>query len=214
VDDRDLAEFMAAAQACMSRGAWEEARALARKRLAFNPGERDAALVLIRSFIGEGDAEQALATLREFDLSDGQVAGLYRGMAELFYDRGDWEKACYYYEKCLAQLSPPQVARAWKRAVAEISLQAEGEPEEVRQVPQDFQTMTLVDLYVRQGHLKEALKVLESMREKDPANEAVIERIRGVQALMGEEVLEEKREHLLAELDRWLQNIYKPKAAL
>lgn len=208
--ERQCAEFMAAARDCMSRGDWEETRDLARRHLSEHPGDKDAIYVLVRALIGLGDGEGAIEALRDLKLTDNEAGELYRDLGDLLYERRDWERACYYYEKFVRLLPAAHLAEALKRLSADLSLSEEREPEVIREVPQDFQTMTLVDLYVKQGHLMEALEVLESMRMKDPTNEKIVDRIRGVQALMGEEAeLGDKKKKVLAELDRWLQNIYK-----
>lgn len=214
MEDRESAEFVAAVQASMSRGAWSEAYELAKNRLSLYPDDLEAAYLFVQALIGQGEVDRAIEALSKINPTDTRVAALYLDLGNLFSERGDWEKACYYFEKYLALFPASRVAPALKKIASELALPEEKEGGVVNEIPPDFQTMTLVDLYVKQGHLTDALHVLESMREKDPTNDKIIERIRGVQALMGEDAAsKEGNKRIIAELDRWLQNIYKAGAS-
>ncbi|MCX7982872.1 MAG: hypothetical protein N2572_08190 [Syntrophales bacterium] len=210
VEEKVSVGLVAAAQACISRGEWEKALELAQKRLSQNPKDIEASYIFIRASIKKGDDEKAISALREITSVDEHGMELYRELGDMLCERAEWEKAYYYYMKYIDFFPAPQVVRALKKVVAEFAIEEDRPPAVDKEVPPDFQTLTLVDLYVKQGHLKEALEVLESMKRRDPANEKIIERIKGVQALMGEETeSQERRKKVLAELDRWLQNIYR-----
>ena len=66
--------------------------------------------------------------------------------------------------------------------------------------------MTLAELYIRQGHLQMAKKVLEAILRKDPREERAAIRLREIEALSGEGSAA-KAAPVIAELSRWLDNI-------
>jgi len=166
---------------------------------------------LARILLHQGDivgAEEAIGGLL---VADEELVNLFRECGDRFLSRHEWRAARSYYERSLALLPDAVVAEPLGRLAAELHPGlTSGEDQEgegvAKKVPADFHTMTLVDLYVKQGHLKEALEVLEAMRQKDPANEKVKERIRGVQALMGSPS-PVTAEETLAELEHWLHQL-------
>jgi predicted Zn-dependent protease len=76
-------------------------------------------------------------------------------------------------------------------------------------------TKTLAEIYLRQGHLQEAYKILKSLSEKDPFNQEAQERLREVSERLGisNPSKSETPSSLLSEkerirmLKRWLANI-------
>ncbi len=204
-------EFVLAVQTCLLRNDWDEALDLTRRRLSTHPGDRQALIFLARILVHQGDLPGAEEAIGGLVLADEEMLNLFRECGDLFLSRHEWRAARSYYERSLSLLPDAVVAEPLGRLAAELGPGPVGAGNlngemGVKKVPADFHTMTLVDLYVKQGHLKEALEVLEAMRQKDPANEKVAERIRGVHALMGGEKPTETA-GAVSELERWLQRL-------
>lgn len=80
----------------------------------------------------------------------------------------------------------------------------------VDDVSEDFKTMTMANLYIRQGHLDMARKVLKEMMQSDPGNIRAGERLREVESLLEGKIPASKEAHskaILEELERWLRNL-------
>jgi Tfp pilus assembly protein PilF len=75
------------------------------------------------------------------------------------------------------------------------------------EVPSDFQTVTLAELYIRQGHLRPAAEVLEAIIRKDPGQEKAAAMLREVWEKIYREESGKKDTEVATELSRWLDNI-------
>ena len=83
----------------------------------------------------------------------------------------------------------------------------EGETEEAAGIPSDFQTVTLAELYIRQGHFRPAEEVLDKIIGEDPQNEKAAALLTEVREQLRREVSAQPDAAAIAELSRWLDNI-------
>jgi hypothetical protein len=83
----------------------------------------------------------------------------------------------------------------------------EGETEGDAGIPPDFQTVTLAELYIRQGHLRPAEEVLEKIVGQEPQNEKAAGLLREVRGRILGKASEERHAGVITELSRWLDNI-------
>jgi hypothetical protein len=74
-------------------------------------------------------------------------------------------------------------------------------------VPSDFQTVTLAELYIRQGHFRQAEKVLERVVVQEPRQEKAAELLREVRDRILGEASVRRNAGIVTELSRWLVNI-------
>ena len=84
-----------------------------------------------------------------------------------------------------------------------IATDAEGDAE----IPTDFQTVTLAELYIRQGHLLPAEGVLEKIIGHDPQNEKAVGLLQEVRERLLKGPSAQPYAGVIAELSRWLDNI-------
>jgi len=76
-------------------------------------------------------------------------------------------------------------------------------------------TRTLAEIYLQQGHLQEAYKILKALAEKDPFNPEIQERLKEVRERLGDWIPPESEressplpdEEKIRILKRWLANI-------
>ena len=90
---------------------------------------------------------------------------------------------------------------------AETAEDAGETAEDAGEVPADFQTLTLAELYLRQGHLAMAEEVLEAVLKRDPRQEKAAERLDEVRAMLHPELRVSRFTPVIGELNRWLDNI-------
>ena len=67
---------------------------------------------------------------------------------------------------------------AMQEADAEPETADAGTEEGPSDIPDDFQTVTLAELYIRQGHPTQAVEVLEAILRRDPQHEKAAEKLR------------------------------------
>jgi len=193
--------FLKEAEALLEKGDWAAALALATLRLEVLPGDPDARMVSCRSHLLAGRPEEARELLSGMEELLTGIARLYRGAGELFADKGMPEEARTCYHKFIS-LNPddPAVIELTARLRQLPGTQGTTAEEDAAQVPEDFQTVTLAELYIRQGHLQMAKEVLEAVLGRDPQHKEAAARLREVMERL-------KAEPAIAELSRWLGNI-------
>jgi tetratricopeptide (TPR) repeat protein len=203
--------FLDEAEAFLKKGDDLAALALAESRLAALPGDPDSCLVICRVRILQGRLDEARQILQGMEDFLAGLSRMYREMGDLFLKRGMPEEAKDAYRKSLS-LNPdaPGAAEIAER-IGEISdgSKTKDHTEELIPVPEDFQTVTLAELYIRQGHLEMAGEVLDAILKKDPQQERAAEMLRQVRERIGGKEAADKTEPVIAELSRWLDNIHR-----
>jgi hypothetical protein len=81
------------------------------------------------------------------------------------------------------------------------------EDEENQKVVVGFETATLAELYMRQGHTRMAEEILEKIVGRDPQNARARELLANIRGDGGGETPIEINEKVVSELSRWLDNI-------
>ncbi|MDQ5984504.1 MAG: hypothetical protein CSYNP_00199 [Syntrophus sp. SKADARSKE-3] len=229
VDDRD--KFLDDADDFLARGLYQDALDLAGERLKQCPNDYEARLVICRSQLGMDNLDEAFAVINSLGKTHLRLAGLYKAMGDAFLNRGMKHEAILSFQK--AVLLMPDIVEV--REIAGIATdtlaihqekQPEGVPEEGEDegeddddpaVSPDLYTLTMADLYVRQGHLDMAIEVLESIGRREPDNSAVFDRLEAVRAMISGSPeppvkKEEQKPGVLGELSRWLDNLDKLRA--
>jgi tetratricopeptide (TPR) repeat protein len=205
--------FLEEAETFLDRGDDRAALALAESRLEGLPGDPDARIVICRVRILQGRLDEAGEMLPVMEDLLAGLSRIYRDMGDLFLKKGMPDPAKTYYRK-FASLNPDT------QAALEVAERLEGIPErggteegvgaeeeEIIPVPEDFQTVTLAELYMRQGHFRIAREVLEAILRRDPRQEKAAERLREVRERIGGEGAVANASPVIAELYRWLDNI-------
>ncbi|MHB9096783.1 MAG: tetratricopeptide repeat protein [Syntrophales bacterium] len=212
--DKDLQgrdAFLEEVETFLNQGDDATALTLAELRLKRIPGDMDARIAICRVWIRQGRLEEAAAMLQEMEGTLASLSQVYAAMGALCLNEGLQESSDSYYRKFVA-LNPdsPLAQKITERLAAVEAPQetsARREEEDAAQVPSDFQTVTLAELYIRQGHLRPAAEVLEAIIRKDPAQEKAAEMLREVWEMIFKEESGKRSPEVVAELSRWLDNI-------
>jgi len=205
--------FLEEAETFLEKGDFQAALDLAGLRLEELPGDPDARIVICRVQVLQGRLDKAGEMLHETEDLLASLSQIYRSMGDIFLEKGMTESAQTYYRKFISLNPDTPAALEIAERIEGISEPRErddgtgAEDEETIQVPEDFQTVTLAELYIRQGHLQMAKKVLEAILRKDPQQERAAERLREVRETLGGENSAGKAAPVIAELSRWLDNI-------
>ncbi len=203
--------FREEAEAFLAAGDDETALALAEARLLRMPGDLEARSVICRVRIRQGRLDEAEETLRAVEASLAGLSRVYASLGDAYLERGLQESAQACYRKFLslnpgAPLSPETAERL--KGIAEVpETYPEGEAGDATEVPSDFQTMTLAELYIRQGHLRPAAEVLEAIIRKEPGHEKAAALLGEVGEMILREEARQRYPVVIDELSRWLDNI-------
>ncbi|NPV05156.1 MAG: hypothetical protein HPY67_10540 [Syntrophaceae bacterium] len=186
----DRREFIARAEAFLEQ---DPARAveMALERLRVYPDDVEARTVLGIGWFRKGETAPALDVLRELARDVTRWSPAFRILAELCRGQGlddEADRASRIYmainpESAEAIQDLEDRLRRESRAYPE----AAEKPDEEAGLPRaaDFKTLTLADLYARQGYRELAEALLREILAADPQNRAALERLDRLQSLSG-----------------------------
>lgn len=184
--------FVNQMEALISRKMFPEALSMAEERLAKFPSDVDARVYINSILIETGRIEESRNLLNELEKDIIKLSFGYLRAADNYYNKGIIQDAILCYQKFIA-LNPhsensPEVTE--KIAL----LQQEGIPacEDIEEDKDDaakpeFYTMTLADLYIKQGHLKMAADILEEIIKREPSNIQAREKFDTIKVFLAQE---------------------------
>jgi tetratricopeptide (TPR) repeat protein len=210
-------KFLSEAEVFLQESKLLEAFSLAEARLKNFPLDVDARIVVVKALIGMGRVEETRNILHEVEEIISGLSLIYIRMGDIYGKKGFYRDAAVCYEKFIS-LNPNSDKS--KEVVEKISLLEQEEPliaeidetadhETIRKP--DFYTVTLADLYIKQGHFKMAAEILEKILQYDPDNDLVRTKLDTVKTAIalkssakGDVV---QSDYLTETLTRWLENI-------
>ena len=203
--------FLSQVEAYLGRNEVLAVLNLAQARLKRTPGDLDARIMICRVWLLQGRLDEARDMLNEMEEILASFSHVYACMGDICMKRGMREAAEDYYGK-FKVLNPgaPLVRDMSERlkGIEELhETDEEGETEEAAGIPSDFQTVTLAELYIRQGHFRPAEEVLDKIIGEDPQNEKAAALLTEVREQLRREVSAQPDAAAIAELSRWLDNI-------
>jgi tetratricopeptide (TPR) repeat protein len=184
---------------------------LAQERLRRIPGDLDARIVICRVWLLQGRLDEARDMLEEMEEILASLSRIYSCMGDICMKKGMRESADDFYRKFELFNPGVQPARDISERLKEMGeLRQTDEAVEAgedAEVPADFQTVTIAELYIRQGHLRPAEELLEKIVGQEPQNERAAGLLREVRDRILREASVQRYAALIAELSRWLDNI-------
>ncbi|OGP85423.1 MAG: hypothetical protein A2V87_08200 [Deltaproteobacteria bacterium RBG_16_58_17] len=209
-DRKEKDAFLAQAEAHLKRNDWPAVLDLAQRRLERLPGDLDARMAICRVWIQQGRMDEALEMLGEMEETLACFSRIYAFLGDACLKKGMREEAVRYYRKFIVLNPDVPLAGDVSEKLKSIEEQREtaaAEGEEEAQIPSAFQTATLAELYIRQGHLPMAAEVLEAILRKEPQQERAAGMLREVREMIRREASAQRAAPVIAELSRWLENI-------
>jgi tetratricopeptide (TPR) repeat protein len=218
MDEDDLQKrklFLLQTEAYIDQKEYEAVLDLAQSRLKRIPGDLDARIVICRVWLLQGRLDEAREMLREMEDILISLSRIYACMGDIYMKKGMKNSAEIFYRKFMALnpgALPARDVSGRLKGIEDLHEtgmegEAEGETEGDVQIPADFQTATLAELYIRQGHLRPAEEVLEKIIGRDPQNEKASGMLQEVREQLHREASAQQYEGSIAELSRWLDNI-------
>lgn len=211
-------EFLSKAETYLDQDLSDMAIALAEERLDRFPGDVDARIILGSSLINTGKMDEALEVLRSVEDDIIKWSSVFKSLGDIYQEKGLTEKAIQDYQSFIS-LNPDSPITKDVHAkldyltgsTAQNDLMPEELDDSIEQVSPDFYTITLAELYKKQGHLEMASKVLGEILKTDSGNFKAAEMLKDVKTTLEWEkskvLLEEKQALVINELNRWLGNL-------
>ncbi len=208
---RDL--FLDQARVRLEQNQARLAMEMAEARLRRLPDDIDARTILCHALIRMGRPDEAREMLRRVEGTLLDFVSLYAVLGDCRLKEGFPKDAAAYYRKFLA-LNPPDAAAVRQVSGKLDALTGEGDagrqederPLQVGDIAPDFYTVTLADLYLRQGHPEMAVDVLARILEQNPEDAKARSRLREIQAVPEPRPVRRPGRHArtIGTLSRWL----------
>jgi tetratricopeptide (TPR) repeat protein len=219
MDEMDLQErksFLTQAEAYIDRNELPAVLSLAEARLKRTPGDLDARMTICRVWLLQGRIDEARDMLHEMEDILASLSQIYVCMGDICMKKGMREVAEDYYGKFKVLNPDAPLARDMSERLKGIEelheTDEEGETEGDAGIPTGFQTVTLAELYIRQGHLRPAEEVLEKIIGQDPQNEKAAGLLQEVRERLLKGASAQPYAGVIVELSRWLDNISRLRA--
>lgn len=211
-DVKEKAEFLSMGQACLDQSLYKEALDLAESWLKQYPIDADANIIYCHALVKMGRLERLEEVLGGVEEAILQLSRVYSLMGDLCLEGGLTREAIRCYGKFISINPESHDAEKVSLKLRKLTLTSdessdEKEPEHldhISDVAPDFHTVTLAELYIRQGHLRMAADVLNEILKIDSNDLTAARRFTEVKGMMKDE---ERKEEVVRELTRWLKNI-------
>ena len=212
--EKNHRNFLNEAETLLEQNKFPDALTLAQERLRLMPADADAYVIAASALIGMGRSDEARDVLKDVGMIISEFSFFYDRVGDVYRKSGFHQDAAFCYEKFLSLHPGAEDARMViekmtlldqeDHPVNEIDVIDENIPES------ELFTVTLADLYIRQGHFPEARKILEEIINKEPQNVQAAKKLDMLRkALDPASTVGEKfdSDKLIKVLSSWLQNI-------
>jgi tetratricopeptide (TPR) repeat protein len=171
--------FAPLADAYRKEGDLKEAFAVCKKGLERHPAYTSARVVLGRIFQEQGKSEEAVSEFKKVLEVDSENLMAHSLLGSIYLAQGDYQTAIEEYQQILS-LNPDDenaqssLKQAIEKAAGDAKPQETSkptvEPEAPAKESQSTGSLTLGELYLKQGHFDKAIEVFQELLAKDPQN--------------------------------------------
>jgi len=164
-----------------------EALSLAQEQRRINPLDVEVHILVGKILLHLGEFDKVRDILKQVDQTISELSFVYARMADIFSEKGLKSDAAICYRKFtnLNPISQQAAEIAEKLTFFEKQESEESDTDEsnMENIPKpEFITMTLAELYIKQGHLQMATEVLAEIIKNEPDNINAIARLDSVRA--------------------------------
>jgi tetratricopeptide (TPR) repeat protein len=203
---------------CLACGASEEAKKLSEQWLTQFPGDVEVQLRLGRALIAMDRHEQALTVLKEVEKTVLHLGSVYIDMGDIHsHMREDYEALSCYIRYLDLFPESQRVQEVTAKTNSLLGNREQAPPDEdryqnIQAVSSEFHTLTLAELYIKQGHVDMARDILKSILAKDKDNVIAAKKLNNLDAIFNynkSEICETDHQNskIISELTVWLNNI-------
>jgi len=192
-----------------------EALDLAEAWLKLHPMDADANIVSCHALTKMGKLEQVEELLGRVDDQILRLSKIFMVMGDICLEGGLTTEAIRFHRKFIAMNPESKDAQKISRKIPALTsdphepsyeMEEENEEhyEEVSRIAPDFYTVTLADLYIKQGYLQMAADVLSEILNIDSDNHVAARKLDDVNTMLRNK---KHNEEVVQELTHWLKNI-------
>jgi tetratricopeptide (TPR) repeat protein len=208
--------FLSEAKKMLEQNLFKEALALAQEQRRANPLDVEAHVMAGNILVLMGELDKARDMLAEVEQKISRLSFIFTQMADIYREKGLKNDAAQCYRKFMI-LNPisEQAAEVAKKIALLYQQDADSlghDDDCVENIPRpEFFTLTLADLYIKQGHLLMAREVLKEMIKREPGNINAAAKLDLVKAAMSQgRPVSDKQDcsnDVVQTLSGWLDNI-------
>ncbi len=214
-DEREKAAFLSMARAYLDQSLYKEALDLSESWLKQYPMDADTNIIYCHALVKMGKLDRLEEVLGSVEDAILQLSLVYSLIGDLCLEGGLTREAIRCYEKFITinpgssdAVKVSSKLRTLTSTPDDPLDETEGEHrDQISDVAPDFHTLTLAELYIRQGHLQMAADVLNEILKNEPNDAAAARRFNEVKSLMKGKEGKECKEKVVQELSQWLKNI-------
>jgi tetratricopeptide (TPR) repeat protein len=212
-DLKERLDFLSKATEYLERQLYDNAITLAQQRLNHHPGDMDAWFVIASCWVNMEKITEASEILQQLEQIINGWSQLYQSLGDSFHRKGLIQEATRLYRKALMMNSDSRSREELSAKIALLEkdfhpdeIAADNQVSDIEQISSDFHTITLAELYIKQGHLTMARDVLKKIIIRDPQNINVLKKLEYVETLMDKGTVN-KQQEIIVELEKWLSNL-------
>ena len=180
-ENPDSLAFAPLADAYRKQGNLAEALQVCRKGLEKHPNNTSGRVVLGRVYREQGKADAAVSEFKKVLELDPENLMAHSFLGSVYLEKGDHQAAIEEYQKILT-LNPDdeETQTALKQAIENAAGEAKGAkpakkeppPAAVKKAPpkESTATLTIAELYLKQGHFDKAIEIYQELLANDPQN--------------------------------------------
>ena len=212
-DNRSEKElFIAQAESWLDQGLQKEAQDYALNWLERFPDDAEARVILCQAWTRMGKLDKVKKLLQEVDEAIFGMSVIYAKMGDICQRSGLNQEAITFYRKFLdlnpnSPITNEVAEKLHSLAPSSERIMPQAEEEQPQHSLSVMRTVTIAELYIKQGHSDLAAEILEEIIKKDRTNQRALAMLREIR---GGDVQPEKGaqpDAVLRELNRWLSNI-------
>jgi len=153
-----------------------------------------------------GQLDEAAAAFAAIEPMNEEIARLLKLLGDAFRGRGDHGRAVKCYQRSMALLPGVEELREVQSSLAEL-MEDDEEPTAGPAGGEGFQTLTMAELHIRQGHYEGAREILTAVLLREPEHRDARRRLAEVLELINKKNRDlpiDKKTTVVHELSRWL----------
>ena len=212
----DHRDFLSQAENLLEQNLLSEALILAQERRRCNPLDVEAHIIIGNILIRMGELDKARDMLTEVEQIISGLSFVYARMADIYREKGLKNDAALCYRRFMG-LNPISEQAVEVAKILSLLEQQESDASGIDEsgienIPKpEFFTITLAELYIKQGHLQMAKEVLGEIIKREPGNINAAAKLDSVKAAMSQvRTISEEHDcsnNLVKTLSCWLENI-------
>lgn len=217
-DQKERASFLSSLDNYLERGLDQMALSQTVERLNRFPFDADLKIAYCDILMKMGKNDEAFELIHELENTFLKMSRIYAHLGDIHREKGLHQEAISFYRKFLF-LNPnsnitDEIREKMNVLLNSSNMEAEEVTEDnshnIHQIAPHFRTLTMADLYIRQGHLDTAADILKEILTNEPGNKNAAERLQQITGSLKNEVSENRGNNIdmvIAELEKWMKNI-------